>query len=246
MDSRRRAALATFFADDSLAVGLSIVLSDEAAHHARVRRLQRDDAVRLTNGRGLIATGTLRQLGRETAEILIDDVTTHVHAPYLGLFVPVADRDRMLWLAEKSAELGISSWQPVVFRRSMSVSPRGEGEKFRQKIRSRMISALEQSGGAWLPELRQEIPLAEALVRTEEVAARKLLLERGGAPLVSLPPEDAVIMIGPEGGIDDDERTLIVDEHRWLPVSLGEATLRFETAGVVAAGLVRAAHAARR
>jgi 16S rRNA U1498 N3-methylase RsmE len=33
---------------------------------------------------------------------------------------------------------------------------------------------------------------------------------------------------------------LIVERHGWLPVSLGDTTLRFETAGVVAAGLLRA------
>jgi 16S rRNA U1498 N3-methylase RsmE len=46
-------------------------------------------------------------------------------------------------------------------------------------------------------------------------------------------------MVGPEGGVEDDERMLIVDRHGWLPVSVGETTLRFETAGVIAAGLLR-------
>ena len=46
-------------------------------------------------------------------------------------------------------------------------------------------------------------------------------------------------MIGPEGGIEDDERTLIVDRYGWLPVSLGDTTLRFETAAVIAAGVLR-------
>jgi 16S rRNA (uracil1498-N3)-methyltransferase len=34
------------------------------------------------------------------------------------LLAPVADRDRMLWLAEKTVELGLTSWRPVVWRRS--------------------------------------------------------------------------------------------------------------------------------
>jgi 16S rRNA U1498 N3-methylase RsmE len=46
-------------------------------------------------------------------------------------------------------------------------------------------------------------------------------------------------MIGPEGGIEREERILIVDRHGWLPVSIGETTLRFETAGVIAAGVLR-------
>jgi 16S rRNA U1498 N3-methylase RsmE len=46
-------------------------------------------------------------------------------------------------------------------------------------------------------------------------------------------------MIGPEGGIEPEERMLIVDRYGWLPVSLGDTTLRFETAGVIAAGMLR-------
>jgi 16S rRNA U1498 N3-methylase RsmE len=46
-------------------------------------------------------------------------------------------------------------------------------------------------------------------------------------------------MVGPEGGIEREERMLIVDRHGWLPVSLGETTLRFETAAVIAAGVLR-------
>ena len=34
-----------------------------------------------------------------------------------------------------------------------SVSPRGEGPAFGEKVRARMLSALEQSGGAWLPTI---------------------------------------------------------------------------------------------
>jgi len=154
--------------------------------------------------------------------------------------VPVADRERMLWLAEKSAELAVTSWQPVLFQRSASVSPRGEGEKFAQKVRARMIGAVEQSGGAWLPEIALELTLAEALVRPTETTAARFLLERGGRPLVDQRPSATLLLLGPEGGIEESERALIVDEHGWLPASLAETTLRFETAGVVAAGVLRA------
>jgi 16S rRNA U1498 N3-methylase RsmE len=46
-------------------------------------------------------------------------------------------------------------------------------------------------------------------------------------------------LVGPEGGVEDHERTLIVDRYGWLPVSIAETTLRFETAGVIAGGLLR-------
>ena len=69
----------------------------------------------------------------------------------------------MLWLAEKCTELGATSWRPIEWRRSASVSPRGSGPAFQARLEGRMISALTQSGGAWLPEVCDAAPLAEAI-----------------------------------------------------------------------------------
>ena len=65
------------------------------------------------------------------------------------------------------------------------------------------------------------------------------MLEREGQLLVTRRPRKATTIIGPEGGIEREERMLIVERHGWLPVSLGDTTLRFETAGVIAAGVLR-------
>lgn len=240
MDRRHRAVLATFFADEPLLPGASLTLPGDVARHIHVRRLREGDALRLTNGRGAIAEATLERLPKDEALVVIGDVVDVPRPAHLSLLVPVADKERMLWLAEKSAELAVTSWQPVLFQRSASVSPRGEGEKFAQKVRARMIGAIEQSGGAWLPEIALELSLAEALVRPASVSGARLLLERGGRSLVDLRPNAADLMVGPEGGVEPFERALIVDEHGWLPASLAETTLRFETAGVVAAGVLRA------
>jgi len=126
----------------------------------------------------------------------------------------------------------------VFFRQTHS--PRGEGERFAQKVRARMIGAIEQSGGAWLPDIALELSLADALVRSGDTDRACFLLERGGRPLLEQRPGAADLLLGPEGGIEPSERALIVEEHGWLPASLAETTLRFETAGVVAAGVLRA------
>lgn len=240
MDRGHRASVATFFADESLVAGASLTLPGDVARHIHVRRLREGESLRLTNGRGAIGEAVLERLGKNEARVAIRDVVDVPRPPQLTLLVPVADRERMLWLGEKSAELAVTSWQPVFFQRSASVSPRGEGAKFAEKLRARMIGAIEQSGGAWLPEIASELSLADVLVRCDELLMSRYLLERGGVSLVDQRPSAAAMMLGPEGGIDPSERALIVEKHRWLPASLAETTLRFETAGVVAAGILRA------
>lgn len=218
-----------------------VELDDAAAHHVQVKRLREGDAVRLTSGAGRRATGVLASITKRRTTVAVDasSIETVASPPAVALFAPVGDRERMLMLAEKCVELGLSEWQPVTYRRSRSVSPRGEGEQFREKVRLRMVSALEQSGGAWLPALHPELAAADAAVSV--ASATRLLLDAAGPPVAGLlqsltPP--VAIALGPEGGLEPDERDAFIAAG-WRPVSLGANVLRFETAGIAALALVR-------
>lgn len=218
-----------------------IELGEAAAHHVHVKRLQDGDPVRLTDGAGRRAHGVLARLGKRGAAVLLDPASVeHVAAPAaITLLAPVGDRDRMLLLAEKAVELGLTTWQPVVYARSRSVSPRGEGAAFREKVRARMVAALEQSGGAWLPAVHDERPLADAL---DVAGGQGLLLDGGGAPIASLCSSLAAplrVALGPEGGLEPAERAALA-EAGWRAVSLGGNVLRFETAGIAALAVLRA------
>ena len=147
MERDRRAVAASFFIQAELASGATVTLPDAAAHHARVKRMNVGDHVRLSDGNGAAAFGVIASLDKKAVEIDVSDVERVVAPSPIHLRVPMGDRDRMLWLAEKATELGAATWQAVRFRRSASVSPRGEGEAFAEKVRLRMINALEQSGG---------------------------------------------------------------------------------------------------
>lgn len=240
MERERRAHVATFLVEDAIATGARIELSDAAAHHAHVKRLAVQDHVRVTDGAGHVGRGTIALLGRGSATIEVSDVVTVARPPAIHLRAPMADRDRLLWLAEKVAELGVASWQVVRFRRSASVSPRGEGPAFLAKVRARMASALEQSGGAWMPTLLSDTTPGSLTLANDETG---ILLDAAGAPLpslVSLPSPDApVLLLGPEGGLEASESAEL-EENGWRLGSLADTTLRFETAGVAAVAVCRA------
>ena len=182
---------------------------------------------------------TLDRPRREPKDALND--AAHVPAPsHVELWAPVGDRDRMLLLAEKAVELGASVWRPIVYQRSRSVTPRGEGDAFREKTRLRMIGALEQSGSAWMPDCAPESSL-EAALRSES-GLDGVLLDVGGAPLATLPGlagAHIALALGPEGGLTDDERASF-SAAGWRTASLGTNVLRFETAGIAALAMIRA------
>jgi 16S rRNA (uracil1498-N3)-methyltransferase len=233
-----RAAVSTFHAPGEWAS--HVELGEAAAHHANVKRLAVGAVVRLASGDGRRATGHIAALARRRLFIALDGPVEQVAPlPRVELWAPVGDRDRMLLLAEKAVELGASTWRPIVYRRSRSVSPRGEGDAFREKLRLRMVSALEQSDSAWLPEAEREATLDAALAARTD--ARGILLDAGGPPLAALEGgvrAPVAIALGPEGGLDPDERAAFLDAG-WRPASLGANVLRFETAGIAALAVVR-------
>ena len=241
VERRHHAGVTTFFAEVAIAAG-DVTLDKQAAHHAQVRRLAVGAAVVITDGRGHRGIGRITALDKKQIVATIETVDSVSQPPAIHLFLPVADRERMLWLAEKATELQITTWNPVLYRRSRSVSPRGDGESFDRKAQARMISALEQSAGAWLPTIHPVRDVAS--VASEDSA---YLLERGGPTFRGhlLKGGPVSLCVGPEGGFESDEvKTL--RSNGWLIRSLGEVKLRFETAAVAAVAIARASLAPER
>ena len=239
MERSDQPVVATFFSPDAFSAGAHVSLGEDAAQHARVLRIGPGGAVELRDGagrggRGVIARMAKRSLGIDVADVWDIPAPAPVH-----LLVPVADRDRMLLLAEKATELGATSWRPVMWRRSKSVTGRGEGPTFIGRIRSRMIAALTQSGGGWLPEIHPSAPVSRAIAAAP--ADNRLLLHaRAAQTMLSVDIRfPLVIALGPEGGLDDDERQQMVDAG-FAPVRLTSTMLRFETAGLAALAIARA------
>jgi 16S rRNA (uracil1498-N3)-methyltransferase len=235
-----RTPLATFYAATPFEAGAMATLGDGPSHHARVKRLAAGDRIRLTDGQGHLGTGVIAELRRATLDVAVERVDATARPPALHLRVPVADRERMLWLAEKATELGISTWQAIRFRRSASVSSRGEGVGFEAKLRARMISALEQSSGSWLPDVIPESTL-DAIFRAP--SDLPLLLDRAGAPMTSVLAtatySAVVVLLGPEGGLEEAETNALA-RAGWHRARLAATTLRFETAAIAAVAILRA------
>jgi 16S rRNA (uracil1498-N3)-methyltransferase len=239
-----RAPVATFFASDPLVVGGTVTLPEEAAHHIRVSRVAVGECVALRDGAGKAAVGTLVKISRTSALVEVSETSEMSRPAPIHLLAPVADRDRMLWLAEKATELGVTSWRPVVWRRSKSVSPRGEGPMFQARVQARMTSALIQSGAGWLPDIFPEATIEHAIAAAP--LGTRILLTKDGEPIFGVPMKAPItIALGPEGGMEAAERDAFIGAA-FLPVKLGETTLRFETAGVAAVAIAAAALALSR
>lgn len=238
MECADRTPVATFFSTDSFTVGATITLDDDAAHHIRVARVGVGECIALRDGAGKGAVGVLVKSSKSSALVDVSEISEIAKPAPIHLLAPVADRDRMLWLAEKAMELGVSSWRPVLWRRSKSVTPRGEGPTFQAKVKARMISALLQSGSGWLPDIFPEAPIDRAIAAAP--VGTRVVLAKDGEPMAGVPMHAPVtIALGPEGGMESAERDSFIGAA-FLPVKLTETTLRFETAGIAGVAIAAA------
>ena len=125
MERDHRPGVAHFYSTEPLLAPGALMLGEDAAHHARVRRLAVGAPVTVRDGSGTAASGTLVRMSKSHLEFVIERPHCPPPLPPVHLLVPVADKERMLLLAEKATELGVTTWRPVLWRRSRSVAGTG-------------------------------------------------------------------------------------------------------------------------
>lgn len=235
-------SLPVFFIELPADPGEIITLPEEASRHiVQVLRMTTGESIQLSDGKGNLSTATIISDHKKKCSVRI--VTTDTIAP-LERTITIAisllkNASRFEWFLEKATEIGIQQIVPLLCERT-------ERQHFRhERMNNILVSAMLQSQQAWLPVLHQPIAY-EQFFREEDTAlpAQKFIahcLDEVKTPLnkavdPSLPSQ--LILIGPEGDFTAAEIELALGHH-FVPVTLGETRLRAETAGIVAAALLR-------
>ena len=218
----------------ALVVGASIRLDEDEAHHLEVRRVADGSEVEALDGVGGAGRGTIHREGKRW-QCRVDTIAHEPRPAPLLLAVGGGDKDRFLWLAEKSAELGVTALVPLETARSRHVENRlREGTIDRGRRRAR--EACKQSGNRWAPVIAALTPI-DALPALLP-AAQWWLGEAGAAALPPLAADAAVgWLIGPEGGFSDADLASMATHLSPRAAGLGAHILRFETAAIAAAVL---------
>ncbi len=233
-----------FYCPQPVQPGTTLELPDALAHHVRVLRLAEDDPVILFDGRGGEIPGSVRFEGKSVWVNLGGQ--SDRDAELLGrvtLLQGLPGGDKMDWIVEKAVELGVSQLQPVTARRSITQLSGQRLEKRMQHWQRIIIAASEQCGRNRLMRLDAPTTLARALAPP---GADLRLICDPAAPVAlsdalsqAGKPAGVTLLIGPEGGWDDEELAT-AQRAGAKAVRYGPRVLRTETAGLALVSAVTA------
>ena len=206
------------YVDQPLGTGLPVAIGPEQATYLfAVMRLAVGAGVALFNGRDGEWLARVVDAGKRRGVLV---------------FSPIR-KERTNFIVEKAVELGVARLMPVTTRFTQS-------ERWRQdKQLAHAIEAAEQCGATFVPRVDEVQPLERVLA--DWPAGRRVhwadeSLAPGAGALVAEPaaPVPSAILIGPEGGFCDDEKTRLRGLPFVRPIRLGPRILRAETAAIAA------------
>lgn len=216
----------------------SIQLDEAATHHvSRVLRAKIGNSLIIFNGEGGEYDGVITHIDKKKVTVQINTFNPREAESSLELYLAqgISRGEKMDYTIQKAVELGVKKIFPLSTERCNVKLDEERREKRLLHWCSIIISACEQSGRNHVPEIQLPQSLEKFL---EEVTAdwKFVLAPQAEKKLTYFPIQknsSVVLLIGPEGGLSDNEITLAV-QHGFLPLNLGPRILRTETAAVVA------------
>jgi 16S rRNA (uracil1498-N3)-methyltransferase len=218
------------FFSDNLEKKITLT-NEEEKHITRVLRKKIGDNILFTNGKGLLYTGEITALEKNTPkiEIIKKENKEKIHNYYLHIAIaPTKNINRFEWFLEKATEIGIDEITPFFCERS-------ERKKINQeRCMKILISSMKQSLKYHLPKLNNPVLYTDFI--KQDFKGDKFIahcLNKDKTKLDKSINPRCNILIGPEGDFSENEINLAI-KNNFQSLSLGKSRLRTETAGVIA------------
>ncbi|AJF05623.1 16S rRNA (uracil(1498)-N(3))-methyltransferase [Geoalkalibacter subterraneus] len=223
-----------FFVDPILLDSNPVLLEGDLHHQlSRVLRLAPGAPLCLFDGQGQVVHGELEALSKNVSRVRVLTRFRENPPPLsLRLIQALPKGEKMDLILQKGTELGVSRFTPWLAARSIA-RPSGDRQANRLKRWERIVrEAAQQSRRPFLPRIDAPQTLGSAIGGQEQL--KLVLWEQESMPLAhalpTSPPAEVAIMVGPEGGLTEDE-VAQASSAGFVPVGLGRHILRTETAG---------------
>lgn len=224
-----------FYVDALPDAGSVELAGDDARHAAGSLRLRVGEPVLVGDGAGKVATCTVVLADRRHFAVRVETVALVPAPAELTVVQAIPKGERGDLALELLTETGVSRIVPWASARTV---PDWRGKEAAKVGRWRRVAlaAAKQSRRSWLPQVDELLE--------ERPAATYVLHEQAEISLfdVDLPDGPITVVVGPEGGLADDE----IEAMGGASVRLGAEVMRTSTAGAAACVWIRGMQARRR
>jgi 16S rRNA (uracil1498-N3)-methyltransferase len=218
---------------------------DQAHHLANVLRLAAGEHVELFDGKGTLAQAVITDIKRKAVTLEVEDIRTEVArtAGRVVIATSIAKGQRFDWAITKCTELGVDHIAAVAFERTVKLA---KGPSVLDRYNKLALAATKQCGRIFLPKITGPSNLTETLsvLRKDYPDAQLIFggLNQQAKPAIEMSwaSKDVIAFIGPEGGLADEEESLLKAASA-SEVRLTNTTLRIETAAVAFTAILCAA-----
>lgn len=202
----------------------------------KVLKLQKGEAVVLSDGQGTERFGKIKNIGRSQVVVEFEEEIKRnkIKGPEVVLYLAILKKENFELVAQKATEVGVSAIVPIITERTVKLNLQSE------RIRKIIKEAAEQSGRNSLPELLPTTSFLESLAQLPQ-GEEKWFLDIEGESLSSVSRTKKTknrihVFIGPEGGWSPEEKREAKKKGCEI-ISMGDLTLRGETAAIIASYL---------
>jgi len=214
---------------DSSATSISINTM-ESRHISKVLRKSIGEVIYVTNGLGICAEGILISNHPKECKVEVKTITKEKKSNFrLHIAIaPTKANDRFEWFLEKATEIGIDEITPLLC--DHSERRRIKAERYEKVLQAAMKQSLKYT----LPILNPMVSFSDLMEM--DIESKKMIAhceDEKKEKLSEIVNRDNLILIGPEGDFSIDEIKQAL-KYQFIPISLSEARLRTETAGIVA------------
>jgi 16S rRNA (uracil1498-N3)-methyltransferase len=210
---------------------------DEARHAVVVRRTRVGEQVALTDGAGTTVVCTVTATTKRSLTATVDSVArSEPEMPRVVVVQAIPKGDRGELAVEMLTEVGVDVIVPWAASRSVGVWRGDRADKSLAKWRATAREAAKQARRSWFPEVSDMVSTEDVVALLANASVPVVLHEAASGPLADLPVPgrgEIVIVVGPEGGISEEELEAFATVGA-EPVRLGSSVLRTSTTGVAA------------
>lgn len=229
-----------FLADlpGDLAPGRQVELTGPEAHHAGVvRRLRPGEVVTVADGAGRGVRGPVLTVAPDLVRLSVAEVLVERPArPSITVVQALPKQDRGEMAVDLMTEVGVDAIVPWQAARSVVRWSGPRAAKALERWRSTARQAAKQARRLTVPTVAELASTAQVVDLVRQAGQAVVCHESSDHPISRLrpaPERPLVCVIGPEGGLQEDELARLAEAGAAL-VWLGPTVLRTWLAGAVA------------